>query len=64
MTYYAANAGARGTVYLDGNEISHIIWCDTEEGCLERMVYPFKVKNDKFVTELLYGQITVKPLEG
>ncbi|WP_346399933.1 hypothetical protein [Pseudomonas syringae] len=67
-TFHSAGDG-RGLrrVHLNGNEITHVLWCDTDAGVVVFVPQPMRVKRtsrDEVYTRRLRGRVTVTPLDG
>ncbi|RMV34312.1 Prophage PssSM-02, Orf42 [Pseudomonas savastanoi pv. phaseolicola] len=67
-TFHSACDG-RGLrhVHVNGNEITHVLWCDTDAGVVVFVPQPMRVKRtarDKAYTRRLRGRVTVTPFDG
>ena len=67
-TFHSANDG-RGyrRVFVNGNEITQVLWCDTAAGVVVFVPQPMRVKRtarDKAYTRRLRGRVTVTPFDG
>ncbi|KPC20394.1 Prophage PssSM-02 [Pseudomonas amygdali pv. lachrymans] len=52
---------------MNGNEITHVLWCDTDAGVVVFVPQPMRVKRtarDKAYTRRLRGRVTVTPFDG
>lgn len=62
-TFHRAGDGrGRRSVRLNGNEIKHVIWCDTAAGIVVYVPQPVRVKRpsrDEVYTRRLLGQVRV-----
>ncbi|SOS34715.1 hypothetical protein CFBP6411_03358 [Pseudomonas syringae group genomosp. 3] len=49
-------------VYVNGNEIQLVVWCDTRQGIVVFLPHPFKVnrRSGTVVTRRLKGVVTVE----
>lgn len=67
-TFHSAGDGrGRRSVHVNGNEITHVLWCDTEAGVVVFVPQPIRVKRtarDEVYTRRLRGQVTVVSLDG
>lgn len=55
----------RRRVYVNGNEIERVVWCDTSQGIAVFCPYPCRAKNsgDELYTRRLRGSVTVEKVE-
>lgn len=56
----------RRRVFMNGNEVDHIIWADTKRGVLIYSLQPFRLhknRRDEFYSRKLRGAVTVKAME-
>jgi hypothetical protein len=52
-------------VLIDGQPVTHVIWCDTKVGIAVVTDYPLKSSNGEHVDfHPVWGEITVVPMEG
>lgn len=67
-TFHSAGDGrGRRSVRVNGNEISHVLWCDTHAGVVVFVPQPMRVKRnarDEVYTRRLRGRVAVAPLDG
>lgn len=49
-------------VYVNGNEVEHVLWCDTVRGLVVFAPYPVRIKRlgDELYTRRLRGSVTVE----
>ena len=60
--HYNDGRGKR-RVYVNGNEIERVIWCDTEQGIAVYSPKPFRLKRpggQELYTRRLRGRVTVE----
>ncbi|MEE4341457.1 hypothetical protein V2J66_07510 [Pseudomonas alliivorans] len=67
-TFHSAGDG-RGyrRVFVNGNEITQVLWCDTEAGVVVFAPQPMRVKRtarDEVYTRRLRGRVTVTAFDG
>ncbi|WP_288077313.1 hypothetical protein [Pseudomonas sp.] len=56
----------RRRVFVNGNEVSHVKWCDTDKGIAIYCPLPLRVKrpaSDEVYTRRLTGVVTVDKVE-
>ncbi|POQ05528.1 hypothetical protein CXB42_05150 [Pseudomonas syringae pv. syringae] len=62
-TLHSAGDGrGSGAVFVNGNEIKHVLWCDTATGTVVFVPQPMRVKRndrDEVYTRRLRGQVRV-----
>lgn len=67
-TFHSAGDGrGRRSVRMNGNEIDHVLWCDTAAGIAVFVPQPMRVKRtarDEVYTRRLRGRVTVTPLNS
>lgn len=67
-TFHSAGDGrGRRTVRVNGNEISHVLWCETSAGVVVYVPQPMKVKRldrGEVYTRRLRGIVSVEFLRG
>jgi len=62
--HYNDGRGKR-RVYVNGNEIERVIWCDTEQGIAVYLPLPLRLKRpecDELYTRRLRGRVTVEAM--
>ncbi len=62
----AQDGGGPRVVRVNGNEITHVLWCDTEAGLVVFAPQPVRIKRpwcDEVYTRRLSGKVTVEPLK-
>ena len=52
-------------VYVNGNEIERVVWCDTSQGIAVFSPYPYRIKHtgDEIYTRRVRGVVTVERLD-
>ena len=52
-------------VFVNGNEIERVIWCDTSQGIAVFSPYPYRIKHpgDEVYTRRVRGVVTVERLD-
>ena len=52
-------------VYLNGNEIERVVWCDTSKGIAVFYPYPYRIKHagDEVYSRRLRGVVRVERVE-
>jgi hypothetical protein len=62
--HYNDGRGKR-RVYVNGNEVERVIWCDTAQGIVVFCPYPVRVnrKRDVVYSRRLRGAVTVERVE-
>ena len=52
-------------VYVNGNEIARVVWCDTSQGIAVFCPYPFRVHREgaEVYTRRLRGVVTVERID-
>ena len=62
--HYNDGRGKR-RVYVNGNEIDRVVWCDTSTGIAVFSPYPFRLnrKRDGVYTRRLRGVVTVERVD-
>lgn len=61
---YSVENGDRGDVFLNGEPVTHVLWCNTELGVLSRSIIDedrkFMVVNGEVPTEIVFGTVEFK----
>lgn len=64
---YSVERGSRVKVFIDGHELKNCVYCNVSKGvaiCVKRdLSGKMMVAQDKIVHELVFGVITVKPMD-
>jgi hypothetical protein len=52
-------------VYVNGNEIERVVWCDTNRGIVVFYPYPYRINRGlgEVYTRRLRGSVTVKKIQ-
>ena len=63
-SFHHANDGrGKRRVYVNGNEVTHVIWCDIEQGIVVYAPQPARLHRkyrDQVLTRRLSGKVTVE----
>ena len=66
-TFHHYNDGrGRRRVYVNGHEVSHVKWCDTDKGIAIYCPLPLRLKrpgSDEVYTRRLKGAVTVEQVD-
>lgn len=64
--HYVGDGRGRRRVYINGNQINHVVWADIGKGVLLFHPHPFrrhKNRRDEIYSRKLRGNIEIVPME-
>lgn len=60
--HHASDGRGKRRVFVNGNEIERVLWCDTSRGIAVFYPYPYRIKRsgDEVYTRRVRGSVTVE----